>query len=288
MKTFIECIPCLLRQTLECVRMTTDDEAMQERVLAAALRSLSEYEFTSPPPVAAGKIHRLLRDLTGCRDPYRALKQRFNRWAAGMYGQLRQTVLDADDAFDAAVRLAIAGNLIDFGVNGAVHETHVYAVVERVLHSPLEGDTAELAAAVSGADRVLYLADNAGELAFDRLLIEVIGPDKVILAVRGAPVLNDATLEDVGECGLPDNLRVINNGTDFPGTVLAECNAEFQRQFDAADVVIAKGQGNYETLSPPGRELFFLLQVKCPMVSRGLGLTVGTALMRREPPAVVV
>jgi uncharacterized protein with ATP-grasp and redox domains len=125
----------------------------------------------------------------------------------------------------------------------------------------------------------LYLADNAGEIAFDRLLVERISPGRVTLAVRGAPVINDATLADAQAVGLDKIVEVIDNGSDAPGTILDDCHSDFRRRFAGADLIIAKGQGNYETLSDGPGNLFFLFKAKCPVIADHIGQPVGTQIM---------
>jgi len=123
---------------------------------------------------------------------------------------------------------------------------------------------------------ILYLADNAGEIFFDRLLIEQLSGAKVTLAVRGAPVINDATRTDALAANLEDLVEIIDNGSDAPGTILNDCSAEFRRRFDEADMVIAKGQGNFESLSDEPRDIFFLFRAKCPVISLHSGFSVGS------------
>ena len=139
--------------------------------------------------------------------------------------------------------------------------------------------------AVDAAARVLYLADNAGEIACDRLLIERLGPARITLAVKGSPVLNDATRVDAEAVGLAAIVEVVDNGSDAPGTILADCSEAFRRRFAEADLILAKGQGNYETLSNAAADIFFILKAKCPVIARDLGCRVGSLILRRHRPA---
>jgi damage-control phosphatase, subfamily I len=135
--------------------------------------------------------------------------------------------------------------------------------------------------AINAADKVLFLCDNAGEIVFDQYLIQDTPCEKFTCAVRGAPVINDALLEDARVAGLTDLVKVISNGSDIPGTVLEACSTEFKKTFFDADVVIAKGQGNFETLSElTSKRIFFLLQVKCLVIARDIGFPVGTFVIR--------
>ena len=136
--------------------------------------------------------------------------------------------------------------------------------------------------AISQAEEILYLADNAGEIVFDRLLIEQLPMDRVTVVVKGEPVINDATLQDAVVAGLDKIVEVTDNGSDAPGTILESCSQSFINHFDKADLVIAKGQGNYETLSDVDKNIFFILKAKCPVISRNIGCEVGEMILRRS------
>ncbi|MFZ5563999.1 MAG: damage-control phosphatase ARMT1 family protein, partial [Thermodesulfobacteriota bacterium] len=218
--------------------------------------------------------------ITGRDDPYREIKDFYNRFALDMYTDLKQRVRQSGAPFETAVRLAIAGNIIDFGVSTDLDVSTVRNTIEDSLSGPVFGDLESLAAAAVKAKSIVYLGDNAGEILFDRILIEEIGPDKVIFVTRGGPVINDVTVQDAEAVGLTNCARVMDNGTDVPGTVLSECSEAFIREFERADLVISKGQGNYETLSDTGTggKLFFLFKVKCPVVAQDIGCEMGRAV----------
>ncbi len=137
--------------------------------------------------------------------------------------------------------------------------------------------------AAARAGRILYLADNAGEIVFDRLLVEALAPQRVTLAVRGTPVLNDATAADARAVGLTEICEVIDNGSDAPGTVLEDCSREFRQRFSTADLIIAKGQGNFETLSEAPGNIFFLFKVKCPVIATRTGLPEEAQVLACKP-----
>jgi len=276
MRTSLECIPCFARQALEAARFVTDDPAVHERVLRDVLRSAAEMDLAQCPPVVAQRIHRHLRQLTGVDDPYRAVKDGFNRMALDMLPDLSARVHQAADPLGMALRLAIAGNVIDLGVNGGLTEDEVRQAVAAALDESFQGDVEGFRQAIKAAGDILYLADNAGEIVFDRLLIEQLPSERVTVVVRGGPVLNDATITDAEVAGLCDLVEVIDNGSDAPGTILADCSESFRRRFTAADMIIAKGQGNFETLSDETANIYFLFKAKCPVIGDHVGLPVGT------------
>ena len=261
MRIYLDCLPCFVRQALEAVRMATDDLTIHERVMREVLRKASEIRFDLSPPAMGQQIHRLIREASGNRDPYSAIKRESNRFALALFPRWRTLVAASSDPFAAAVRLAIAGNILDFGVEQDVDLREVAEQLERCAGNDLAGSDLEaLREAVAQAQSILYIGDNAGEVVLDRLLIEHMPIEKVIFAVRGRAVINDATREDAEEVGLTDLVEVIDSGSDAPGTILELCSAEFREHFARAELVIAKGQGNYETLSGVGREVFFLLK----------------------------
>jgi len=283
MRTNLDCIPCFVRQTLDAARIAGSDQAMQERIMRHVLPEISRIDMTKSPPEMAQVIHRIIRDFTGCADPYRAVKDRFNEFALKLYPSLKQKIEESSAPLETAARLAIAGNIIDFGVNGDVDVETVLKKVEQSLVEPLWGDMALFVEEVSKADNILYLADNTGEIVFDRLLIEALPLDRVTLAVRGAPIINDATIEDARAVGLADLVPIIDNGADLPGIVLFQASDAFVQTFKKADMIIAKGQGNYETLSgtTANPNIFFLFQTKCQVAARDVGCKIGRFVLKR-------
>ncbi len=280
MRTYFDCIPCFVRQVLDSVRMTTDDEQIQEKVLREALYLGSKMDLSQSPPAMAQKIHRFIREITGVKDPYLEVKNRFNKLGLQMYPELKQQVETSADPLETAVRLAIAGNIIDFGVNSVVEQSQVERTIAESLTEPLDMEAMEeFRDATSQAEDILYLGDNTGEIVFDRLLIEQLPYEKITFAVKGGPILNDATIEDAQIVGLTDIVNVIDNGSDAPGTILESCSEAFRRRFDKSDLIIAKGQGNYETLCDVDKNLFFMLRPKCVVLARHLGCEIGSLVL---------
>jgi hypothetical protein len=260
--------------------MITDDTTLHEKILREALHMASEMDLSQSPPAMAQRIHRFIRKITGVGDPYLDVKNRFNALALQMYPDLRERTGTSADPLEIAVRLAIAGNIIDFGVNSAVEPDQVEQTITESLTDPLDKENlATFKDAVSQAKKILYLGDNAGEIVFDRLLVEQLPSEKITFVVRGGPILNDVVLEDAQIVGLTDLVEVIDNGSDAPGTILESCSETFRRRFDESDLIIAKGQGNYETLSDVDRNIFFLVRPKCGVLARHLGRELGSLVL---------
>lgn len=276
-------MPCFIRQTLDAVRSTTDDRDVHEQVLRGVLSMAGKIDLNASPPAMAQKIHRLIKRLTETDDPYKRAKQRFNEFALELFPKFQNLIACSEKPFETAVRLAIAGNIIDLGVKSSLKLSEAEKIIEQSLTEPFDpADLNDFKETTANAEDILYLADNTGEIVFDRFLIEQIGPNKITLVVRGAPVINDATIEDAKACGLTEFVKVIDNGDDAPGTILESCSKEFRRRFDEAALVIAKGQGNFETLSDVDKNMFFILRVKCPVVAEHLNRPVGTPVLHRS------
>lgn len=281
MKSTLDCIPCFVRQALEAARMATDDIAAHEQILREVLRLAATMDLSDSPPAVGQRIHRRLRELTGNIDPYAGVKKRFNQMAMDMLPELRARVAAAQNPFAAAVRLAITGNIIDFGPKGDTTEKDALEAIAHAFSESFQGDIDAFQEAIQKAERILYLADNAGEIVFDRVLIEQILPKHLTLVVRGAPIINDATIEDAQVTGLTALTEVIDNGSDGPGTILKDCSDAFLEYFRTADLIIAKGQGNFETLSDECAPLFFLFKAKCPVIATQASVPLGAQVLLR-------
>ncbi|MCW5208015.1 DUF89 family protein, partial [Desulfobulbus sp. US2] len=223
----------------------------------------------SPPENAVG-LYALFADILGNDDPFSHVKQEGNDFALFLQEKVEQRIQAAYDPLRAAVRVAIAGNIIDYG---ALHSFDAAATMQECFDREFVlDDYPVLLEALQGKPKVLYLCDNCGEIVFDGLLIKEMNRlgCQVTAAVREAPIINDATVEDAQSCGLDRICSVISNGTRCPGTPLESCSEEFKEHFQAADLIISKGMGNFETLSEVSAPIFFLFTVKCKQVARHL------------------
>ena len=279
MESTLDCIVCFVRQSLDAARMVSSDPSVHERIMREVLQWTANMDMKTPPPVLGQRIHRRLREISGNTDPYREVKEQSNRMALALLPDLRASVQNAPEPLVMALRLALAGNVIDMGVSSTISLTDIQEAVSSAVSEPLVGPLARFKQAISEARTIFYLADNAGEIVFDRLLIEQLGPGRVTVAVRGAPVINDATIEDAKAAGLDELVPIVENGSDAPGTLLADCSDAFRRRFETADLVIAKGQGNFETLSMQTRNIFFLFKAKCSVIAAHVGLPMGTHVL---------
>jgi len=240
-------------------------------------------DLSLSPPENALRMYALIAEMTGIADPYLNLRQQSNALAQGLRHSISRRIKKSVDPLKTAIHYAAAANIIDYG-------THHKFDAEQILAASLQKDFSidhgeQLLSCLrkNTGCRVLYLADNSGEIVVDGLLVEelqAIGC-RVTLAVRDTPVINDATMEDARTCGIDKLCRVITNGSGCPGTPLASCSAEFLRVFRNSDVVLSKGQGNFETLCEVEGPLYYLMTVKCPVVGRHVAF-MGDADAKRE------
>jgi len=272
-------MPCFVRQALDAARLATSDEKIHAQVLRGVLDAAAMMNFDQSPPMMGRTIHRIVKELSGNNDPYKQAKDRFNRYALELYPRCKKIIEQSSTPLETAVRLAIAGNVIDLGVNSEINQSGINDAIEHALSGQLFGNMKSLYNAVRSVENILYIGDNTGEIVFDRLLIEQLPTDKITFAVRGYPIINDATMDDARSTGMTELVNVIDNGSDVPGTSLEECSDVFRHYFHNADLVISKGQGNYETLSDVDKDIFFILKAKCPVIAQHIGCDVGNLVV---------
>jgi len=280
MKVYLDCLPCFLRQALGAAQRATDDERTQREVLDRVASAIPSFPLDVTPIELGRTVHRIVREVTGVDDPYRETKRADNERVAALLPRLRETVEQSADPLRAALTLAAAGNLIDFGARSEVD-------FDRAIERGLEDgagmvDYPQLSARLASIDDVLYLGDNAGEIVLDRLVVERLADlgKRVTFVVRGRPIINDVTAEDAAFVGMNDVADVVSSGSDGPGTALRSCRPAFVDAFRRAALILSKGQGNFEGLSDENAPLFFLLTVKCPVVARELEAEIGTTVLR--------
>ena len=278
MKTDAECLSCFVRQALQVARVAECSPAQQISVVKKVSALVAGIDTQLNPPANAECVYRAIAEITGNDDPYRRLKIESNDHALKIVSTLRQEIQAAGEKLANIVRFVIAGNCIDYGTFASVD---ILGALNTCRNSPLAVDhTAHLQERIDslakGAE-VLYLADNSGEIVYDQLLVQYLFERgyKITLAVKDGPIINDALREDALAAGLDRFARIISNGSRCPGTVLPRCSEEFRRIFATSDLVISKGQGNFESLSEESREIFFLLMIKCGVAAKRLAELTG-------------
>lgn len=284
MRTYPDCIPCLVRQALDALRMVGADDEVTCRAMKRVLAEAAEFEMSKSPPEMARNTHRIIREETGNPDPYLKIKKHSTGEALKLEGMVRGKIANSDNPLRSAVRFAIAGNVMDFAIFQWCKDRFM-ARLDEALHKEIDEDAMrEFEFAVEKAGTILYLADNTGETVFDRLLLELLSGRELIYAVKSAPAINDALREDAIEAGIDKYARIVENGWDAPGTVLDRCSPEFLEIYRTADMVISKGQGNFESLGEIDREVFFLTQIKCQVIARDLKGEIGDWVILHSVP----
>jgi uncharacterized protein with ATP-grasp and redox domains len=243
------------------------DEKAKLKIVREFMTYITNADERTSNPEMAAVLNRLIAVHHPDGELYRKEKKEFNELMLGYYDEYRNKALQSDNPLKMAVKLAIAGNIIDFGPD---HEFSVEDTVNRVLKTELKiDDSLEMFKAIKNADKILYLGDNAGEIVMDKLFLSLLDHPRVQFVVRGEPVLNDSVMSDAIEVGMLDICPVISNGTDLPSTVIPLCSEEFQKVYKEADLIISKGQGNLEgLLGEREKNIYFLFTVKCDAIAR--------------------
>ncbi len=273
-----ECYFCHIKTVENLLGKFQPEAAIAEKLVQLTNRFLYENWEITNPDIATG-IHRLARDILNRQELYKEEKCEANELLLGMYDVWKGMVMESENPFVAAAKLAVIGNVLDYGAHSI--ESDIVNQINTLSGKKLAIDeTDTLFERIGSAGSILYLGDNAGEIVFDRLFIETFGPSDVTYVVRGKPVINDVTMEDAKQCGMDKICRIISNGFDAPSTLPAYCSNEFVERYNKADLIIAKGQGNFEGLMNSGHNnLFFLLMAKCKPMAELLNVNVGDMIV---------
>ncbi|WP_456416901.1 damage-control phosphatase ARMT1 family protein [Methanocaldococcus sp.] len=292
MKIKPECAICIIRQVVDAVKEITDDEKEQFRLIKNTMEVIKEVYGENAVPAWMGTVvHRHLKKISNNEDPYKNLKEKANKIALKYLDKVRELCNDNNDLerLRKKVLASIAGNVIDFGAYST--DIDIEKLIEDTLNDKLKIDNSkELLEDLKNEKikKVLYICDNAGEIIFDRILIEEILKynKEVVAVVKGKPILNDATLEDAKIANIDKICRVITTGSDIIGIILEECSEEFLEEFRSADLIIAKGMGNYESLTEYENEIdkpiYYILKAKCKPVAENIGVNVGDNILLKR------
>jgi len=277
MKTYLECIPCFFKQAIRAAKILNINEVKTKKLLDELGLLINQMPLESTPPEFGRIIYGKIRVLTGKSDPYAKLKHKNIEEALRLYPCFQKIVHNSSESLLTAIKVAIAGNAIDFAINT---DYDIEKEFDSVIKSPFAINQYKMfESQLRKADKVLYIGDNAGESVFDRILIEEI-KKPTIYVVREVPVINDVTYQDAIDSGLNKVATIVSSGTDAPGLVLNTCSKEFKKIYEESDFIISKGQGNYEALSDEKKNIFFLLKAKCPVIARDLNVSVSDIILK--------
>lgn len=268
MKLHLECIPCYIRQALEAAQMVTEDKKLQEQILRKSLIAASKFDTESSGFITQAKIQNVIKEILPDGDPYSEVKEKYNRITLGLADELKRVIEISTDQFETSLRISLAGNIIDFGPNITLNKKIIKEAIKKSLSQNLDKEKIKLLKEnIDNAKRILFIGDNAGEIVLDKIFIEKLTKEKITYVVRGGYALNDATMQDAKMVGMTDTVRVITTGLDMPAAILPLCSKDFLVNYKRSDLIIAKGQGNYEALCEEDKNIFFLLKIKCPIVA---------------------
>lgn len=273
MKIHDKCLPCVVNQAVKVANITGAHN--KEELLREVFTYLSKMDFEATTPEIIGEIFEIIKKHTNNPDPYKETRSYYNTLFLKMLPKFERKLEQAENSFGLAVRYAIVGNIIDFN---PIHNTlleDIFDCFEKMEDEKLAIDDSEvLMKDILNANSLLYLGDNCGEICMDKLLLKKIkelNPNvKVFFGVRGKPVVNDSIAEDAYAVGIDEYAEVIDNGDGSLGTVLNRTSPEFKEVYKKADVVIAKGQANYECLSEENKNIYFLLMTKCDVIAKDI------------------
>lgn len=272
------CYKCIFNQITDMAKAAFPGDAERRRLLKIFMNKVIDHSEEFTPPEMAACFFKIYRQETGDADPFAEEKRKSTELAKALYPELETMVKNADDPFLMAVKLAIGGNVIDFGATPDFQLKDAENAIRSTIGQPVDTLTLEsLRQSARQAEKILYILDNCGEAVIDRLLIKELGIEKVTLGVRGEAILNDVTRAELPASGLAD-LPVIDTGFNAPGVSLRFSSPEFLEYMKNADLVIAKGQGNFESLNdaPDNGNIFFLFRVKCPVICEITGKERGS------------
>lgn len=276
MKTNLECVPCIIKQAINTLKISGCSNKLSKKVVSELLQKLENIDYDLSPAANSDIGYIVFREVTGIKDPYYDLKRKYNRLALDIYPKLEKVVDSVKNKLYMAAKVAIAGNVIDFGIDiKKVNTLDFNKIIQDLQNMPLAVDNYDkFRESLKDSINILYITDNAGEIVFDKVFIkELVKLDKkVVLTVKSDPIINDATLEDAVEAKFDNLVRVIETGNSNIGINISDSSDAFLEEFKKADLIISKGQGNFETLDETGANIFFLLKAKCEKIARELGV----------------
>ena len=281
MRVSIDCFPCFIHQASLALKLCINDELEQKRMMKSLLPYIASLDTSKTPAHTTSKMQRKIREISGT-DPFASVKTEYNKKALLLYDKLTSEIQAHPDPLWLATRLSIAGNIIDFSIFSTVDmDGALHRAINEDLHID---DYSSYQTHINQSKHILFLVDNAGEIVFDRLVVDVLMDlgKKVTVAVKGGVAINDATRQDAREAGFNEKYTIIDNGSDAIGTILETCSVEFNETFHNADMIISKGQANFETLHENDNDtIFFLFQTKCNVVGREIGQEKGAMLLKK-------
>jgi len=286
-----ECIGCLLEQVYKALNLLSPSIS-KEKIIETQIKLMEHLikidVLNKPGPIIGEKVYQLIAEALGEEDPYKALKDKYNRIALEYYDKAKDIIKHAEDPLFEALAISAIGNTIDFG---APHDMDLINDLKTFTPDKFKiNDIPDFKKSLEKSKNMIILLDNAGEIVFDKLLVETLQklyPDlEIICTVRSAPIINDATMEDAKFIGLTEIVKVIEAGPT-PGIELSVASEEFKKAFysNKGGIILSKGQGNFESLyklEVPNKEVYYLLKAKCVLMERIFKVKIGDLIFKRK------
>ncbi len=279
MELFLDCLPCILRQGLEAAYESTDNTELQEKIMDDAVKVIADYRKYDYAPELCRAVHSAVKHHTNNQDPYRKIKDSDIKEAKKLEDDIRSFIKNGEDNLKGAIKASATGNVMDTAI---FKDLDIKKCLEEELHKKFKRcDIEDLRSELKKDSSILIIGDNSGEGVFDKILIEMLSKDyRVTFAYRSEPIINDITKREVNIIGIGDYAEVVSTGCSAPGALVKEFSNEFKENFYNSDIVISKGQGNFEALSEVDRSIYFLLKAKCPKIAKALDVEVGDYVFR--------
>jgi len=288
METHIDCIPCTFQQCVNTLNVSRVSDTVKKKTIKALLRMMEKVDFRLPPAQNSDLAYLACREVTGIADPYYQLKRKYNNLALEVYPKLKKLVDTSADPLYTAVKVSVEGNIIDLGLNfNKEGKLDFDQILKDIGDIPLAAnDFGRFKNDLEKAENILYISDNAGEIVFDRVFLEELIKEQnnIVFSVKSGPIINDATREDAEEAGINNLVKVIETGSDRSGVNFQYASEEFLKEFKKADLIISKGQANFECLDGVDKNIYFILKAKCNLVARRLRVRyLDVVLVKRRP-----
>ena len=281
MKSDLECLVCLLKQALNTVRLVTEDKLIQREVLNRVSDWIREADLENSPADISTKVYKIVSEVTGIEDPYQEIKKNTNEEALKLVPYLEKILSSANNKLDTSLHIAVTGNIIDLGIG---HDYDLKKDVEQIIKTPFSVNHLEhFEKELLPGKKLLFLGDNSGEIVFDKILVKHLLSYNlnIVYAVKSGPIINDALMEDAEIAGITELVPVIETGSDDIGINFENVSEMFKNEYKKADFILAKGHGNFETLSGCKDNIYFLLKSKCDVVASELGVKNGDIVLKK-------
>ncbi len=288
MKTQLDCVPCVLDQCINTLNISKVSDTVKKKTIKMLIKRLEDMDFNLAPTENSDLAYLVCKEATKISDPFKGLKKKYNKLALKVYPSLKKMVDESSDPLYTAAKISVEGNIIDLGIRENNEKGLDFnQILKDIREMPLAiNDIEKFRDDLKKIKNILYLGDNAGEIVFDKIFLnQLIKEGKnVVFSVKSGPIINDATIEDAKEAKITELVKVIGTGSGRSGVVFSLVSEEFLKEFKKADLVISKGQANFECLDEVDKNIYFILKAKCAQVASRLKVGyLDVVFVKRRP-----